>query len=280
MAGERVNCAVEDDGIWSISRTCELLQRIHERIPATADVAIYLPHTAFLFGKLLKISGRVREIYYLEEGYTSANTALLSQYCAPTPLDEAALVAALDAASLVDAWRIDRRRLAHLNEIPESALDARCEKYAGAFACSDDAFLGMAGVNRLPLVVAPRETPAQLLSFWGISNRYCDTRQIDPACRMVCEIIDVMLHENKSGLPMLVKLHPRDRKGLPAWFYERLRQRGVDYFAYCQRRAINTNIEPALLNFAHYHIFGRTAQAKYVSAFLGAPRMTQYGSAE
>ena len=114
------------------------------------------------------------------------------------------------------------------------------------------------------------------MSFSSIAHRYCDPDQIDLACHSVYEIAQLMIRENRTGQPLLLKLHPRDRQGMPGWFYDRLRQLGDDYFGYCHANSINANIEPALHNFDHYYIFGQTAQAKYVETLLGPDRMTVY----
>jgi hypothetical protein len=276
ITGDGIARTVEDDGIWSIPRTCALLRQIVELIPADAKAAIYLPHTSFLMGKLVKLSGRIGRIFYLEEGYTSTHLSLLNKYMGPHPVQLDWLVSELEAGGLIDALQIDRDGLARLNEIKENAFDADCLKYAGAFSCSPDAFVGLPSVTRLPLDVAPERRPVRLVSFFGIRNRYGDAIQIETICRSLGDVIDSMQTMHRDEIPLLVKLHPRDGTGLPAWFYGKLQQLGIDYSDYCRANAIDANTEPALLNFEHYFLFGQTAQAKYVEMFLGKDRMTQY----
>ncbi len=123
MSGENIACTVEDDGIWSIERTCELLRCIARHVPPDANIALYLPHAAFLFGKLIKLSGRVRRIHYLEEGLTSIQASLLTRAMPPTrEIDLSRLTRVLEAEGLIDVWRIDRHALARLNDMPDSFL--------------------------------------------------------------------------------------------------------------------------------------------------------------
>jgi hypothetical protein len=276
MSGEGIVCTVEDDGIWSIERACQLLRCMDQRIPRGAKVAMYLPHVAFLFGKLVKLSRRVSRIHYLEEGLTSTHASLLARPQSPTLIDLEQLAQALDADGLIDAWQIDRHTLARLNDMPDSFFDIRCGKYAGAFTCLPEAFAGIPAVTRLSLPASAQRKPARLMSFASIAHRYCDADEIEMACQSVCEIATLMSSENHTAYPLLMKLHPRDRQGMPGWFYDRLHQLGDDYFDYCHANGINPNIEPALHNFDHYYIFGRTAQANYIELLLGADRMTLY----
>lgn len=274
MAGGKISCTVTDDGIWSVTRTTELLRAIDTCIPVGSIVRLYVPHTAFLFGKLIKLSRRVEQIIYLEEGYTSAQAQLLKLNVAPTFVAIAELMEILESQGLVDTWQIDRADMAGLNDLPDSVFDVRCDKYFGAFACSADVFIDMPAVTHLALPVASERRTVPLLSFFAISNRYSGESR-DTACQFAIELIEKM-HNDLGGQPFLVKLHPMDYTHLPAWFQGELVQRGVDYFSYCRASNIDHNIEPALLNFDHYHIIGRSAQAKYVHQFLGPDRLTQY----
>jgi hypothetical protein len=274
MAGSKISCTVTDDGIWSIDRTAELFRSIAACIPIESSVSLYLPHTAFLFGKLIKLSRRVERIIYLEEGYTSAQAQLLGLAMAPTQVAVAELTDTLESLGLVDAWQMDRARMAYINILPDSFFDVRCPQYSGAYACSADAFIGMPSVTHLALPVARERRTAQLLSFFAISNRYSG-EILEVACQYAIELIQKM-HCAQGGRPLIVKLHPMDYANLPVWFQRELVQRGLDYFSDCCASDIDPNIEPALLNFDHYHIVGRSAQAKYVQQFLGRDRMTQY----
>jgi hypothetical protein len=279
-AGPNIQCAVEDDGCWSIERTCILLKAISDRVPTEDNIALYLPHTAMLFGKLLKLSGRVERIYYLEEGYTSANRSFLHQVFATTQVDLPSLTQALQDMGLIESWQMYADALACLNETPEIPFDAHCEKYAGCFACTPNAFAGMPSVTLVKLEVELQRRPVSIVAFYGILNKYGRegkfAREIDACCQMVLNIAQSIQAASPPDRTVLVKLHPNDCLGLPAWFYAALRSRSADYFEYCRAHQIDANLEPALLNFEHYHIFGETAQTKYVQHFLGANRLTQY----
>lgn len=277
MAGPGFAGRVRDDGIWSVDRTLDLLRCIAERLPPRAPVVLYLPHTAFLFGKLVKISHRVAGIVYLEEGYTSAQASVLTQPTSPTPVPLDVLVPALERQGLGAAWGFDEAALARLNELPERVLDTHTAKYAGAYACSADAFAGMANVTRLELAVHGAPRPEHLLSFFALSNRYLD-EALEEACALVCEIVCRMREQAAPAHPQLVKLHPMDYGNLPGWFLAEVSRHGGDYFDHCIRNGIDPNVEPALLNFDHYFLFGKTAQAKYIENFLGAERLSSFAT--
>lgn len=276
IRGGKVDCTVEDDGIWSVPRTAALMACIAERLSPGARMALYIPHTAFLLGRLITMSTRVAAISFLEEGYTSAQAPLLAQAMAPAEIDANYLTSTLECQGLVDAWQIDRDALSDINNRTTRVFDIRSEKYQGAFAHSPDAFQGMSGVIKLTLRVDERRKPARLATFFGIRNRYGTADQLEQACRIVTDLVERLLEDDDENYPFLVKLHPVDHGGLPRWFYERLRELGGSYTDYCHRHDVDANVEPALINFDHYYIFGRTAQSKYVEMLLGSQRMTLF----
>jgi hypothetical protein len=275
ISGPRITRKVMDDGIWSIHRTVVLLRCIADVLPTSATLTVYLPHTAFLFGKLIKLSHRVAGIVYLEEGYTSAQASILSQATPPTQVNIDVLLSALREHNLIRDWQFDSSELARLNDTPERAFDTTTPKYAGAFACSIDAFVGMKSVVRVPLrVLGPRRTE-HLLSFHALSNRHFDAN-LHIACGYVCDIIKAIALNTDVHQPQLIKLHPMDYDNLPTWFLEKVLSIGNDYFEHCQRCGLDPNVEPALLNFDHYYVIGQTVQTKYVANFLGPHRLTSF----
>ena len=134
--------------------------------------------------------------------------------------------------------------------------------------------MGMPSVTHLALPVAKERRARQLLSLFAISNRYSG-ETLEVACQYAIELVQKM-HHAQGGYRLIVKLHPMDYANLPVWFQRELVQQGLDYFSDCCASDFDPNIEPALLNFDHYHIVGRSAQAKYVQQFLGPDRLTQY----
>jgi hypothetical protein len=280
IAGPRIRLALADDGEWSPARTCATLREIIDLIPTGQRVDLYLPHTAFLLGKLVKFAGRVRHIHYIEEGYSSAFLPLLDHDIPPTAIDLAALGEALRQYGLIDALQLDEASLARLNQLPDNAFDAHCAKYAGAFACSTDAFAGLPLVTRVELTRNAAEVPARLLSFFGIRNYYGSKGQhsekAEQACRLIIALARSMRDAPDVTQPLVVKLHPNDYSGLPAPLHTSLRELGVDYFDFCRTNGLDPNLEPALHNFSHYHIFGHTSQVKYVEQFCGPHRLTRY----
>src|SRR5450830_699042 len=72
--------SVLDDGIWNAARVGDFVEAMLDALPTTRplELDIYLPHTGFLLGKLLKLSPLVRHIFYIEEGDTSHDPVLAS----------------------------------------------------------------------------------------------------------------------------------------------------------------------------------------------------------
>ena len=276
--GTGIDATVEDDGCWSIERSCALLKSIADLVPATEDVALYLPHTSFLFGKLIKISDRVGAIHYIEEGLTSANPQFINK---PLPIIEvelSELKRTLELSDLIEHWRIDTDSLEKINDFPSIAFDSNCHKYAGAFACSPDAFLGLPNVTRIGLAerFPGRNPQADLAVLPGIINLSGSMQQADLLCRFLLASVQSLSLSLANSRRLLVKLHPRDHQGLFPWFYQGLERLDCDYFRYCNDNGLDWNVEPALHRFNRYHIFGTTAMSKYISMFLGSERMICY----
>ena len=92
---------VADDGQWSVLESCQTLQCLLRHVPPDAQLALYVPHTAFLLGKLLRASSRVARLYYLEEGLTSADASQQQPYQQPAPVDIAALLVTMERLDLL-----------------------------------------------------------------------------------------------------------------------------------------------------------------------------------
>ena len=276
ISGEGIAAGVEDDGVWSIPGAVALLDAIAAQLPPDTLIHLYLPHTAFLFGKLVKFSQRVARIYYLEEGYTSSMAAALSKpVAAVVRVAVEELMAALERSGARQAWRIDQAEIERINACPDCVFDIQSNKYGGAFAYSPDAFLGMRSVIRVPLEVLENRQAASLVSIAALSNCPDWHKQRDDLCHQALQLI-LQLRGESPESRCLLKLHPMDYGRLPAWFCQRLADLRLDYDAYCDSCGIDARLEPAQLNFQHYHVVGVSAQRKYVELLLGSHRLTQH----
>jgi hypothetical protein len=282
MHGAGIAAEVEDDGLWRIDRSLRLLRCMIDAAPSAAPLAVYLPHTAFLAGKLLKLSGRVARFHYLEEGYTSIYLPMVGAADRTTEVDLPRLIRRLGREGLLEALSLDPQTLLGLNRLPDIAFDHTHAKYGGSFACSPKAFAGMPAVRHLGLTTGLTPQPADLLILPGLINQFggldevgCDTRLVH-ACRQVLSTIRALRNQLGKPREVVVKVHPRDQVGLPKSFLTDLHGLAGNYHDYCRCHALDANAEPALLNFRHYHVFGVTAVQLYVRQFVGADRLSHY----
>ena len=278
IAGPDIAVAVNDDGQWSIEATCRLLASMLERIPPNSIISLYVPHTAFLFGRLIKASSRVHQIYYLEEGFTSADMARQQLYRLPQALNADALDQALHRYDLYDRLGIAASALAVICKSPLQTFDAGMDTYAGCFACSPDAFPSMPLVTHLTLQPSPVRRKARLLSLHGFRNQWDDPNLLEQAYRATLKLCTHLVKNGRDAIPLVVKLHPRDAMEPPDWFGRSQPPHCIAYADYCRDHQLNPNVEPALLNFEHYVVVGKSSQSKYVTQFLGSQRLTRIES--
>ena len=275
IRGPAVSHYVDSDGHWSFSEVCDALECVFTAVPDGAPIAIYVPHTMYLLGQLLRLSRRIERICYLEEGLTSADASLQKGFQRPVPTDVDALRGVLQERRLLDVVGIDPVALAGLNRMAIRPFDADHACYGGCFACSPDAFPGMANVTRLTLTKDAELRRVNLLSIYGMHNRIDDKAVIEQAYRDILPIFTNLAAQQPIGQRLLVKLHPRDDVLQPLWLRLALQLFNASYADYCQIHQLDPNREPALLNFNHYYFVGPTAQAKYVEHCWGAERMTR-----
>jgi len=66
--------SVMDDGVWNIERTVTFLKTLLSINPLQQQLFhLFLPHTGYLLGKLVKISKKISNYSYVEEGQYSSN---------------------------------------------------------------------------------------------------------------------------------------------------------------------------------------------------------------
>ena len=275
VRGPDIDDYVDSDGQWSIDGSCQALRCLMDAVPDGAPIAIYVPHTMFLLGQLLRISKRVAKLCYLEEGLTSAENSLQGCFLRPVQSDLELLRQTMAKLGLLESAQIHPALLDGLNTMDVRPFDHQHPRYGGCFACSPDAFANMPQVTRLQLEkdATPRST--RLLSFYGLHNRIDDKAVIAQAYRDILNIFTEQAALQPPGHRLIVKLHPRDELLQPQWLRLTLQSLNASYADYCQQNQLNSNREPALLNFDHYYFFGPTAQAKYVAQCWGAERMTR-----
>ena len=260
---------VESEGVWSVTLTISFLLLFKEiLLEAPEMVDLYVPHTGFLFGKIIKIATRVRGFFYIEEGKTSTNlahTAIFNQM-----IDTAELDRQLSAHGLYQALGLRKSDVASLNRQDHYFYDPSHPKYLGAFAVSAAAFPGYTNktdvgfhlpkkrkiyFSKTVLVLLPAIYP--LVETPNILNLFLE--------KMVAEV-----SKNKS-LKYIFKLHPRDFIERESETIQRImalmRDYGELFDDFDFGDVIDKNLEPSFLGFEHYIFYGDTSASDYLKLF-------------
>ncbi|MBV8656859.1 MAG: hypothetical protein JO142_03440 [Burkholderiales bacterium] len=280
MQGARVNAAPPHDGGWSIEGCETVLKALLTGLPDNKPIALYLPHSLTLAAKLLALSPRVVAIYYLEEGYTATDSRLINHPVWFAQVDAGALLGRLAHTQILDALALDPDTVQRINQLPSYVFDGLTPKYAGAIACSIDAFPGLSHVHRVMPLGPSARLPAHLIAFPSLMNRYptttgvADQQMIQRNGEALHAIAVALLQAATPDTPVVIKLHPRDAVELPDALLERFAELGAQYEPYCTEHGVDPCLEPALVNFSHYTVFGRSALQKYVTLFQGAQRLS------
>ncbi|HZG19132.1 MAG TPA: hypothetical protein VE092_03870 [Herbaspirillum sp.] len=271
--------SVENDGVWSIARTCDYLEKVCGVLRAHPEVGLnlYVPHSGFLVGKLFSISGVVRKVYYIEEGSAAYDLNNALQPWASRQVDIGLLTRELERRGVLDVLKIDRERLAQLNSIESWFFNARQPGFSGAFCVSERAFPTLSNVTILPM----------------------STMEIIPAtetiwlCMLPCLINFVAEHENDKplldkflyGLLMMVrmqaamvrnlggalviKFHPADDAYFEADFKDHFYALGTGYRDFFEMNDFPLGYEPALYNFTKFIVVNDSSALLYIRQFRG-----------
>ena len=280
MHGARVDALAAHDGGWSIEGCLAVLQAVSRGLPDDSSLSIYLPHSLTLAAKLLMLSPRTVAVHYLEEGYTAVDQRLINHPVWFAQVDSEALLAQLEQTGLLAVLALDAAAIHGLNQLPSYVFDGAARNYAGAIACSDDAFPGLGQVDRVTLAQPTARLAAHLVAFPSLLNRHptttseADRYMIQRNGDALCSIAATLLQQASPQMPVVIKLHPRDAVELPSTLLARFDALGARYDDYCAEQGVDPCLEPALLNFSHYSVFGRSAMQKYVAQFQGAERLS------
>lgn len=269
---------VTDDGIWDPARTVEFLVRLASALPGTmTPLRIFLPHTGFLLGKLLKLATSVQTVCYLEEGNTSCNPDL-ARPAQDAAVDAAALLQLLQAQPLLmQRLGLTPQAVLQVNSVPAIWFDAASPKYGGAYRVSPAAFPGLPGVHTVSLAPqgALREPGRHWLCFLpNIINMVA-------RCGQHSEEAQQNLHGLMSSLRtmqalvasqharLVMKFHPVDEANLNPQFKEQFYGFGLSYASFAAQQAIDAQLEPALFGFSRFIVINESAASRYVELFQG-----------
>lgn len=269
---------VTDDGIWDPARTVEFLARLVTALPeTTTPLRIFLPHTGFLLGKLLKLATAVQTVCYLEEGNTSCNPDL-ARPAQDTAVDAAMLLQLLQAQPLLmQRLGLTPQAVLQVNSVPAIWFDAASPKYGGAYRVCPAAFAALPAVHTVSL--APQEKLREQGRHWlcflpNIINMVA-------RCGQHSEESQKNLHGLMSSLRtmhalvashharLVMKFHPVDEANLSPQFKEQFYGFGLSYASFAAQQAIDAQLEPALFDFSRFIVINESAASRYVELFQG-----------
>jgi hypothetical protein len=141
---------VIDDGVWNIERTVHLLKKlslISEH--SQKSLHLFLPHTGFLLGKLIKIASKVSSYSYVEEGqYSSTKTF---GFVSHRDVDCDELLEQLKSNDILEQMGISEADVMKVNKINNFFLDCEHSKYKGCYSLSATTFLGFPNIRQFKI---------------------------------------------------------------------------------------------------------------------------------
>lgn len=275
---------VQDDGMWDIERTCGFLDKLVQALPDNDQLQldIYLPHTGFLLGKLLKLSPVVRRIFYIEEGDTSCDPEFAKPINnTPLPVDE--LHAALSKHGIAERLRLGLGRLQNINTMQSLLFDGRNQKYAGAYSISADAFPTLSNVQKLQLEVQQNIPGAENVWICMLPNivTLASEHRADPeALKKILYGLVILIRTQNAlaasfSASLLLKFHPNDESNLREEFKKDILSGAHSYLEFFEEHHLDPGYEPALYNFGKYIVVNPSAASRYVEQFRGADKLVR-----
>lgn len=275
---------VIDNGMWDIDRTCDFLEKLVKALPQDDNLLldIYLPHTGFLLGKLLRLSPLVRRIFYIEEGDTSCDPAYTIPVVNVTlPVDR--LHAALSSRGIAGRLRLGLGKLQKINTMQVIFFDGEDPKYGGSFGISDDAFATLTKVHKFSLEAQQPIPDAENIWVCMLPNIINMVAEYQAQHEVVQKILYGLvilirtartLAENSSA-SLLLKFHPNDECNLNAHLKNDILSGAGSYLDFFNERHLDPDVEPALYNFGKYIVINKSAASRYVSQIRGEDKLVQ-----
>jgi hypothetical protein len=269
---------VEDDGIWDIKRTMIFLTAVMKS-GFKENIDIYLPHTAFLLGKLVKAIHAFSGYYYIEEGRTSqytSNSLTSNKMIDPLELNQELVSSGVKSYfNLPDdfAWLI--------NQESNTVLDGEHLKYKGSFALTPNAFKNFLNVKFIELdivkykrkIIFKKNTLVILPSSTEIFGDSLEkSAELTFVRRYIAERYKI------EGHNLIIKRHPQDYSEDPRvkYFVDYFNNLGVTFDSFDFESKVDHFLEPALLGFEKYLVFGNSSVEDYLKMYVKKPIMRSY----
>lgn len=278
---EGAHLEVDNDGVWSIGGTCDYLETVCNAIRQYPEVGLnlYVPHSGFLQGKLLGISGVVRKIYYLEEGTAAYDHKNVTEPWGHLRIDVGLLTRELERRGIIDVLKIDRERLARINT-PEHVFfyDPRNRAYAGAFGVSPQAFRMLPNAKVVPLQgidIIPDGESIWLCLLPCLVNYLSSLKNDKPLLDKLMYGLLMMVRSQSAivrnlGGSLVIKFHPADDAYFDDAFKENFYQYGTAYDEFFHMNDLPLGYEPGLYNFTKFIVINESSASRYIKQYRGA----------
>jgi hypothetical protein len=272
---------VPDDGVWGIAGTVQLLQAIQSS-GFNNNIHLYLPHTAFLFGKSIKLINAFSSYSYLEEGRTATAFAPLS--VCDKKIDAQGYQQALKATGLEKFFGISPQFSSKLNHHTNYFFDPIHPKYKCCFAVSDKAFKDYK--NRIQVNIAHDQKAAQTIHYPGCTLVILPsltellinfTDDFFEIFKVILGIIQLEKSNHPEIKHIVLKLHPQDhleihKHPLFTEVHACLNVEGIFFEHFDLQSKVDPFVEPAFLGFEQYLVLGNSSAEDYLRKFVPLSR--------
>jgi hypothetical protein len=261
---------VENDGIWDIKRTMIFLKAVMKS-GFKENIDIYLPHTAFLLGKLVKAMHAFSGYYYIEEGRTSLYT--LNSLTSNKMIDPLELNQELVSSGVKSYFNLPDDFASLINQEGNTMFDGGHLKYKGSFALTPNAFKNFLNVKFVELdiikhkrkIIFKKNTLVILPSSTEIFGDSVEkSAKLTFIMRYIAEKYKI------EGHNLIIKRHPQDHKEDPRvkYFVDYFNNLGVTFDSFNFESKVDPFLEPALLGFEKYLVFGNSSAEDYLKMYV------------
>ncbi|GEM_PF-1050066 len=273
---------VEDDGIWEMDRVGNFLESICQGLQGHDNFGLnlYVPHSGYLAGKLLKLAGVVRKVFYIEEGDAAYDTVNVTQAWPSREVDVDALVAMLEARGIMETLKIDRAGLQEINSMKSFFFDASSAQYGGAFCISPQAFTLLSNVTVLELErieIIPEGENIWLCMLPNIINLHAVHAKNKPLLDKMLYGVIMMLRTQSAvladqGGSLVIKFHPSDDVHLHPDFKNEMYRYGTAYQEFFEMNGFAMGFESSLYNFSKFVVINPSSAVRYIKQLQGADK--------
>ncbi len=268
--------SVMDDGVWNIERTVTFLKTLLSINPLQKQLFhLFLPHTGYLLGKLIKISRKISCYSYVEEGQYSSNKTF--EFQSQKEIDCNALLELLKEDNHLAPLGIHEEDVLSLNEINNFFYDCEHPKYRGAYSLSSNAFKGFPNVKRFKI-----DTPTERKIHFpetilvALSPLFQLLRSHPGHIKEIEANLIHLIQKSKCAQrsrKLVIKVHPQDLLWIEASesfksFIQSLSNLGKQFHEIEFPDEVDHNVELAFLGFQYYLVIGQSSASIYLEQYV------------